>query len=85
MLARTETPLKRILEDEGRTQAWLARRLGVKPQQVGIWVHGIYRPLPETQEAIAAALGRTVEELWPHHTASHQTPDQSIPSTEIAA
>lgn len=81
MVARANTPLKRILEDEGRTQSWLARRLGVQRQSVGIWVHGIYRPQPETQAAIAALLGRSVEELWP---ASDQS-DDNLNSERLAA
>lgn len=65
MLARAQTPLKTILENEGRTQAWLARSLGAKRQQVGLWVHGIYNPAPETRVQIAELLGRDLHELWP--------------------
>lgn len=70
MLARIDTPLKRIMAEEGRTQAWLARRLNVKPQTVWSWIHGIHEPEQATRETIAEALGRTTEELWP------QTPFQ---------
>ena len=66
-MERMDTELRRILEDEGRSQAWLSRRLGVSRQAVGMWVHGIYTPVPETREAIASALRRSVDELWPGH------------------
>lgn len=60
-----DTELRRILEDEGRSQAWLCRRLGVSRQAVGMWVHGIYTPVPETRAKIAELLGRDAHELWP--------------------
>lgn len=69
--ARIETPLKRVLEQEGRKQTWLARelskRLGrsITRGQVGSWAHGIHVPEHATREAIARALGRTTAELWP--------------------
>lgn len=63
--ARIETPLKRVLEDEGRTQAWIARRLGVSRTQVGFWVHGINIPTEPNRVRIADLLGRTADELWP--------------------
>lgn len=63
--ARIETPLQRILQAEGRTQAWLARTLEVDGRQVWVWVHGLHVPEPDTRGAIAQALGRTVQELWP--------------------
>lgn len=28
------------MEEEGRSQAWLARKLRVKPQSVGAWIRG---------------------------------------------
>lgn len=76
--ARIETPLKRILEAEGRSQTWLARTIGVKRQQVWMWVNGIHVPVEPTREAIADALcrhadgsaatveerGQMLEQLW---------------------
>jgi transcriptional regulator with XRE-family HTH domain len=59
-----ETPLKRILREEGRKQAWLAERIGVSATQMSYWVNGLHCP-EEKREAIAAALGRTVDEVFP--------------------
>lgn len=65
MLARAETPLKTILDREGRSQAWLARMVGVHRQQVWMWCNGIHEPTDDTKAAIAQALGRQMHELWP--------------------
>jgi transcriptional regulator with XRE-family HTH domain len=64
--ARLNTPLKKVLVHEGRSQAWLARTLGIDARQVWGWVNGLHQPEVAMQEAIASVLGRTVEELWPH-------------------
>jgi hypothetical protein len=63
--ARLDTPLKRVLEDQGRRQTWLAERLGTSPRQVWGWVHGIHLPEQATQLAIAELLGQNVGDLWP--------------------
>ena len=64
-LARIETPLKRALDEDGRRQSWLAKRLGVAPRQVWAWVHGLHVPEQATREQIARVLGRKVDDLWP--------------------
>lgn len=48
--------LKAYLDEEGLTQAWLARELGVPPTSVSNWVRG-GNPRPETQEKIGKILG----------------------------
>lgn len=53
------------MEAEGRTQAWLARVLNVTPHQVWTWVNGLHMPEKHTRDKIAAALGRSPDELWP--------------------
>lgn len=63
--ARLETPLKRVLAEEGRRQTWLAERIGADPTQVWGWVHGLHVPQEATRLRIAEVLGRTTEELWP--------------------
>ncbi|HWT22400.1 MAG TPA: helix-turn-helix transcriptional regulator [Solirubrobacteraceae bacterium] len=63
--ARLNTPLKQALDEDGRRQQWLADRLGVDKRQVWGWVHGLHVPADETQAAIAAALHRDVNELFP--------------------
>ncbi len=70
-LARINTPLKRILDEEGRRQSWLAERLTaalgrqVGRAEVNRWVHGLHDPEDATKDAIAEALGRTRKELFP--------------------
>lgn len=69
--ARIETPLKRVLDQEGRRQTWLADQVSARldknidSRQVFGWVHGIHVPEHATREAIAYVLGRTPEDLWP--------------------
>jgi lambda repressor-like predicted transcriptional regulator len=50
---------------EGRRQSWLARMIGKDQSEVSRIVNRGLLPEPETQQAIADALGRKVEELWP--------------------
>lgn len=69
-LARLETPLKRFMEEEGRTQSWLARRLGVRRQQVYQWCNGIHVPSEARQREIAELLRQKVEDLFPPAVAS---------------
>jgi DNA-binding XRE family transcriptional regulator len=70
MLARVETPLKRLLEEEGRSQAWLARRLEVRRQTVQAWCNGIHAPSEARQREIAEILRQNVEDLFPPAVAS---------------
>lgn len=69
--ARIETPLKTILDEEGRRQTWLADRLTdklgrkVDARMVWGWVHGLHLPEDATRTAIADVLGRELHELWP--------------------
>jgi DNA-binding XRE family transcriptional regulator len=60
----TETPLRRILREEGRKQSWLAAQIGVNKTQMSNWSRGLYCP-PDKQVAIAKALGRKVNEVFP--------------------
>lgn len=70
--ARVETPLKVVLDDQGRRQTWLADQLSaalnknIDSRQVWNWVHGIVVPEHATRAAIARVLGQTPEDLWPH-------------------
>lgn len=56
--------IKAELMRRGVRQTHIADRLGVTPSAVGQVIHG-RRPSPRIREAVAAALGLTVEELWP--------------------
>lgn len=64
MSSRPLTPLKAILIDEGRKQSWLAKRTGIAPSTINQIVHGL-PPSDSQAAAIAAVLGRHVDELWP--------------------
>ena len=58
------TPLRRVLESEGRRQSWLAAKVGKDPADMSRIVNGMV-PSEPTRAAIADALGRHVDELWP--------------------
>ena len=62
---RPETPLKRILDEEGRRQDWLARQLNVDESAVSRWVRGVHVPSEPNRRAIAEALGRNVDDVFP--------------------
>lgn len=61
----TETPLARLLREEGRRQDWLAAQIGARPEQVSRWVQGVHLPVEATREAIANALRLPVDEVFP--------------------
>lgn len=46
------------LKDLGRSQAWLAEKIGVQPPQVSRIISGASEPTPEILGAIADALGK---------------------------
>ncbi len=58
-----QTPLGRILREEGRRQSWLAERVGVDQATMSRYVHGLHVP-DDKRAAIAAALGREPSELF---------------------
>ena len=62
------TPLKRVMLAEGRRQSWLAERIGKQQSVVSLIINRGLIPDPETRQAIAEALGRKVDELWPEHS-----------------
>ena len=55
--------LRRILDDLGQTQEWLAEEMGVQQSTVNRWVNGRDMPSDERAEKIAAVVGMTFEEL----------------------
>lgn len=57
------TELKRILEEEGRKQAWLARRAGISTSRLSHIVNGLH-PSEDEASALARALGRAVGDIW---------------------
>ena len=58
------TRLGRILRDEGRRQQWLADRIGVDKVTMHHYVHGRHVP-DDRKVAIAEALGRSVDDVFP--------------------
>lgn len=63
--ARVETPLGQILENEGRSQAWLAREVGSTRSQIWSYVWGLHVPEQPMQDKIAQALQRPVVDVFP--------------------
>lgn len=67
MAYRTNPPrtaLGAILREEGRRASWLADRVGVNEGTMSRWINGLHVP-EDRRAAIAEALGRTADELWP--------------------
>lgn len=60
------TLLRQARTDLGVTQKVFAQRLGVAQEIVSRWENGIYAPRDETRPRIAAALGKTVADLFPY-------------------
>lgn len=58
------TYLRGILEGEGRTQSWLAKQVGVDRSVICRYAAGLIPP-DDKRQAIADALGRTPDEIWP--------------------
>lgn len=46
-------------------QIWLAKQIGCDPSDVSNYVRGLHVPEKARRDAIALALGRTSDELWP--------------------
>jgi lambda repressor-like predicted transcriptional regulator len=69
-IRRPRTPFREVLEADGRRQDWLAARVGASPAEMSRWVNGLHEPIDPTKAAIAEALGRSVEELWPESVAA---------------
>lgn len=63
------TPLKTVLTEEGRKQSWLSERTGIEKSRLSYIVNGLH-PRDDEAAAIAAALGRQINELWPSAVAA---------------
>lgn len=66
-----KTKLEQIMIEEGRSQTWLAKQVGVSPNQVNRWVKGIHEPTRLYMKRIAEALGRPVEGIFFTNSVSH--------------
>lgn len=62
------TPLQRVIHEEGRKQRWLAERVGIDEGMLSRYANGLHCP-EHTRAAIAEALGRSVDEVFPEGTA----------------
>lgn len=58
------TGLRARLDQRGISHAWLARRVGISPQQLSHVLMGRRTVSPETCAAIAAELGTPEDELF---------------------
>jgi transcriptional regulator with XRE-family HTH domain len=78
------TPLATVLQEQGRTQTWLAiqlsARLGraVYKQEVSRWALGAMLPEDRTQRAIASVLDVPVADLFGIHADTVSTTPTSI-------
>lgn len=81
------TPLRLALLENERTQKSLADEVGLDAPRMSLIVNGLL-PDEATRDAIAIALGVTVEKLWPGHGSASNTAaataDESV-SAEAAA
>jgi hypothetical protein len=62
---RIRTPLDQAIWEARVTNRWLGEQIGAHETQVSRWRHGLHVPEQATREAIARALGREVNEIWP--------------------
>jgi hypothetical protein len=62
-IRRHPTTLDRVLREQGRSARWLAGQIGAHEAEVSRWRHGLHVPEQRTRDAIARALGKTVDEF----------------------
>jgi transcriptional regulator with XRE-family HTH domain len=48
--------LKDVISENGKSQAWVAEKMGVKPATVSGWVNADFNPSPERYEDLARLL-----------------------------
>ncbi len=63
-MPRVVTPLRLAIVESGRTQREVADEIGLHESRLSLIVNGLHCD-DRTRDAIAAALGRNVSELWP--------------------
>jgi len=56
--------IKKLLEVQERSGAWLARRCGVSRQTIYLWNSGELRVAAKYRPIIAAAFGVRQERIW---------------------
>lgn len=81
---RKPTALKLAIVQSGSTQRDIAAAVGLHPSRFSLIVNGL-RCDDETRAAIASALGRTVEELFPGHDGASEQPTRADATEREAA
>lgn len=64
MPMKPATPLKLAIVASGRQQQDIAAEVGLHPSRLSLIVNGLHTD-DATRQAIARALGRNPDELWP--------------------
>jgi transcriptional regulator with XRE-family HTH domain len=59
------TQLGRVMDEEGRRQSWLAKRVGVHESEISRIVNRGLVPSDRVKHRIADALGQPVDALFP--------------------
>lgn len=67
---RLETPLRQVLNEQGRKQNWLADQVGCHPSEISDYCRGVHVPAEATRLRIAEVLDRNVDDLWPERLAA---------------
>ncbi len=57
--------IKTILDEQGRSQVWLADRIGVSAGTIANWIHGDTEPLRSQSILLCDLLGVSDEDVWP--------------------
>lgn len=63
-LTRRPHPIVLVLREQGRTQTWLARRIGRTPQHVNRVLHGLHPATADLRATCARALGMDEADLF---------------------
>lgn len=73
-LPQPRSALEAAMDVSGRTTNDLARAVGVNPATISYLRSGARQPHPESARAIADAMGRPIDELFPDRAANARTP-----------
>jgi transcriptional regulator with XRE-family HTH domain len=65
---KAPTPLRLAIVQTGRTQREIADEIGLSESRLSQIVNGHWNADEDTRDQIAAAVGRTRDELWPQVT-----------------
>lgn len=71
--SRTEHPIVAVLREQGRSQSWLARRIGRSHEHTNRVLNGVHPAVAEFRAACALALGMPESSLF-HGSSDVSTP-----------